>query len=134
MSGDARSAGRVYAIELPEAVSHGAVVVDIRPQVLRAREGTLPGALAIERDILEIRCDPSSSAHLALAVGYEVEWIIVSSDGYASSLAVLALQQLGLRKATDVVGGYEAIKAAGLTGSLIAAQHCARELATVSAH
>ncbi|WP_072686841.1 rhodanese-like domain-containing protein [Rhodococcus marinonascens] len=124
----------MYAIELPGAVARGAIVVDIRPQTQRAEEGTLPGALAIARDVLERRCDPESSAHLALAVDQEVEWIIVCSDGYASRLAATALQQLGLRKATDLAGGYTAIKAAGLLGSLIVAQHCARELATVSAH
>jgi rhodanese-related sulfurtransferase len=125
---------RMYAFELPEAVARGAIVVDIRPQAQRAIEGTLPGALAIERNVLEWRCDPTSSAHLALAVDHDVEWIIVCSEGYTSSLAAAALQQLGLHKATDLVGGYKAIKAAGLLGLLVATRHCARELATVSAH
>ncbi|AWK70796.1 sulfurtransferase [Rhodococcus oxybenzonivorans] len=125
---------RMYAFELPEAVARGAIVVDIRPQAQRAVEGTLPGALAIERNVLEWRLDPTSSAHLALAVNHDVEWIIVCSEGYTSSLAAASLQQLGLHKATDLVGGYKAIKAAGLLGALIGSRHCARELATVSAH
>ncbi|QTJ66299.1 sulfurtransferase [Rhodococcus sp. ZPP] len=125
---------RMYAFELPEAVARGAIVVDIRPQAQRAVEGTLPGALAIERNVLEWRLDPTSSAHLALAVNHDVEWIIVCSEGYTSSLAAASLQQLGLHKATDLVGGYKAIKAAGLLGALIGSRHCTRELATVSAH
>lgn len=125
---------RIYAFQLPEAVARGAIVVDIRPQAQRVIEGTLPGALAIERDVLEWRCDPTSPAHLALAVDHDVEWVIVCSDGYTSSLAVLALRQLGLHRATDLIGGFTAIKAAGLQGSLIRAKHCTRELATVSAH
>ncbi|MDV7246673.1 MULTISPECIES: rhodanese-like domain-containing protein [Rhodococcus] len=125
---------RMYVFELPEAVARGAIVVDIRPQAQRVVEGTLPGALAIERNVLEWRLDPTSSAHLALAVNHDVEWIIVCSEGYTSSLAAASLQQLGLHKATDLVGGYKAIKAAGLLGALIGSQHCTRELATVSAH
>lgn len=125
---------RMYAFELPDAVARGAIVVDIRPQAQRAMEGTLPGALAIERNVLEWRCDPTSSAHLALAVDHAVEWVIVCSEGYTSSLAAASLQQLGLHRATDLVGGYQALKAAGLLGSIIGAKHCTRELASVSAH
>ncbi|AOW95081.1 sulfurtransferase [Rhodococcus sp. WMMA185] len=124
----------MHAVDLPGALARGAIVVDIRAQAQRVTEGTLPGALAIERDVLERRCNPLSSDHLALAVGHDVEWIIVCSDGYASSIAAAALQQLGLRKATSLVGGYRAIKTAGLLGSLIAAKHCVREMATVTAH
>lgn len=125
---------RMFVFELSDAVARGAVVVDIRPQAQRAIEGALPGALAIERNVLEWRCDPTSSARIALAVDHDVEWIIVCSEGYTSSLAAASLQELGLRRATDLIGGYQAIKAAGLVGSLIASRHCTRELAAVSAH
>ncbi len=70
---------RIYAWELPEALARGALLVDIRPQAQRDREGTLPGALVIERNVLEWRLDPSSSARLALATDHGVEWIVVCS-------------------------------------------------------
>ncbi|QNG17370.1 sulfurtransferase [Rhodococcus triatomae] len=125
---------RMYVFELQEAIARGAHVVDIRPQAQRDREGTLPGALAIERNVLEWRLDPASSARIALAVDHDVEWIVICSEGYTSSLAAAALQDLGLHRATDLVGGYQAIKSAGLVGAVIGATHSTRELATVSAH
>lgn len=124
---------RIYAFQLPEAVARGAILVDIRPQAQRAREGSLPGALAIERNHLEWRCDPTSSAHIALATDHDVEWIVLCSEGYTSSLAAAALKQLGLHKATDVVGGYKAIQAAGLLGVASGARHFVREVETVAA-
>ncbi|MFQ6330373.1 MULTISPECIES: rhodanese-like domain-containing protein [unclassified Nocardia] len=117
---------RIYAFELPEALARGAILVDIRPQAQRGREGSLPGALVIERNVLEWRLDPTSSARLALAADHDVEWIIVCSEGYTSSLAAAALQQLGLHRATDVIGGYQAMKAASLLTIGIQAPHFAR--------
>ena len=135
MLDDARAQiDRMYVFQLTEAFHRGAIFVDIRPQAQRAIEGTLPGALAIERNVLEWRLDPTSSAHLALATDHDVGWVIVCSEGYTSSLAAASLQQLGLHKATDLVGGYQAIKAAGLLGALSGVRHCSRELAAVSAH
>ncbi|OYD67875.1 rhodanese-like domain-containing protein [Rhodococcus sp. OK302] len=135
MLDDARTQiDRMYIFQLTEAFHRGAIFVDIRPQAQRAIEGTLPGALAIERNVLEWRLDPSSSAHLALATDHDVEWVIVCSEGYTSSLAAASLQQLGLRNATDLAGGYKAIKAAGLLGALSGVRHCTRELAAVAAH
>ena len=69
---------RITVFELRDAVARGAIVVDIRPQAQRAIEGTLPGALAIERNVLEWRLDPSSDARLAIAVDHDVEWIVIS--------------------------------------------------------
>ncbi|MGC0362116.1 rhodanese-related sulfurtransferase [Rhodococcus sp. 27YEA15] len=135
MLDDARAQiDRLYVFQLAEAFHRGAIFVDIRPQAQRAIEGTLPGALAIERNVLEWRLDPTSSAHLALATDHDVEWVIVCSEGYTSSLAAASLQQLGLHNATDLVGGYQAIKAAGLLGALSGERHCTRELAAVAAH
>jgi rhodanese-related sulfurtransferase len=127
---DAARAGltRIYAFELPEAIARGALLVDIRPQAQRVKEGTLPGALVIERNVLEWRLDPTSSARLALAADHDVEWIVVCSEGYTSSLAAAALQQLGLHRATDLVGGYQALKAAGLLSVASRAPHFAREV------
>ncbi|MGK8487725.1 rhodanese-like domain-containing protein [Nocardia asiatica] len=119
---------RIYAFELPRAIERGAILVDIRPQAQRGREGTLPGALVIERNVLEWRLDPTSSARLALAADHDVEWIVVCSEGYTSSLAAAALQQLGLHRATDLVGGYQALKAAGLLNVAVGAPHFTREL------
>ncbi|MEU0542460.1 rhodanese-like domain-containing protein [Nocardia sp. NPDC005978] len=124
---------RLYPIELPQALARGAILVDIRPQAQRLREGTLPGALVIERNVLEWRLDPSSSARLALATDHDVEWVIACSEGYTSSLAASSLQQLGLRRATDLVGGYQALKAAGLlTVAATTAPHFQREVATLA--
>jgi rhodanese-related sulfurtransferase len=117
-----RSARRRYrrlrAAEVPDAVSRGAVLVDIRPQAQRAREGELPGALVIERNVLEWRCDPTSDARLPQATGDDVEWVIVCSEGYTSSLAAAALLDIGLHRSTDVIGGYQALASAGVVDGL----------------
>ncbi|MGV9819425.1 rhodanese-like domain-containing protein [Nocardia xishanensis] len=123
---------RIYAFELPAAIARGAILVDIRPQAQREREGTLPGALVIERNVLEWRLDPTSSARLALAADHDVEWIVVCSEGYTSSLAAAALKQLGLHRATDLVGGYQALKAAGLLTIASRAPHFAREITSLA--
>ena len=112
---------RMAAAELPDALARGAVLVDIRPAAQRAFEGPLPAALVIDRNVLEWRCDPTSPARLPQAVGDDVEWVVVCSQGYTSSLAAAALQSLGLHRATDVVGGFEAIGAAGLLPALTTA-------------
>ncbi|SNS70829.1 rhodanese-like domain-containing protein [Rhodococcoides kyotonense] len=125
---------RITVFELRDAVARGAIVVDIRPQAQRAIEGTLPGALAIERNVLEWRLDPTSDARLAVAVDHDVEWIVICSEGYTSSLAAASLQELGLTKATDLVGGYQALKSAGLLGVLTQAKHCVREAEAVASH
>ncbi len=123
---------RIYAFELPEALARGAILVDIRPQAQRGREGTLPGALVIERNVLEWRLDPTSSARLATATDHDVEWIVLCSEGYTSSLAAASLQELGLHRATDLVGGYQALKAAGLLTIGIRASHFTREVASLA--
>ena len=66
----------------------------IRPQAQRAREGVLPGALAIERNVLEPAARPVEFACISAAVDHDVEWVVVCSEGYTSSLAASALQQL----------------------------------------
>jgi rhodanese-related sulfurtransferase len=105
---------RLEAGELPAALHRGAVLVDTRPQAQRDQEGHVPGALTIERNHLEWRCDPTSEARLPEAVDHDVEWVVLCSEGYSSSLAAASLQDLGLHRATDVVGGYRALKAAGV--------------------
>ena len=85
----------------------GAVLVDIRPAAQRAREGSLPEALVVERNVLEWRFDPTSGACLPIA-DHDLQVIVICSEGYTSSLAAAALQELGVWRATDVVGGYAA--------------------------
>ena len=99
--------------EADRAVSEGAVLVDIRPAAQRAAEGEIPGALIVERNVLEWRFDPASAASLPQA-GYDAHVIVVCSEGYTSSLAAAALQDLGVRNATDLDGGFLGWKAAGL--------------------
>ncbi|MGV9800290.1 rhodanese-like domain-containing protein [Mycobacterium sp. NPDC003449] len=104
---------RLPAGDVPAAVADGAVLVDIRPAAQRANEGEVPGSLVIERNVLEWRCDPTSEARIPQAVDDDVFWVILCSEGYTSSLAAAALRDLGLHRATDVVGGYHAMVASG---------------------
>lgn len=96
------------------AVSRGAVLIDIRPAAQRATFGEIPGALLIERNVLEWRLDPRSQARLSFADRYDLEVIITCQEGYTSSLAAASLQDLGLYRATDLDGGFAAWRAAGL--------------------
>lgn len=105
--------GRLEPRAAYERVRAGAVIVDIRPDVYRVTEGLIPGALVIERNDLEWRLDPASDARLSVAA-YDLEIVVVCNEGYASSLAAVALQELGIRAATDLVGGFRAWRAAGL--------------------
>lgn len=109
---------RIEAAELPAALDRGAVLVDIRPQAQRAAEGEVPAALVIERNVLEWRCDPTSDARIPQADGDDVEWVVLCSEGYTSSLAAAALQDLGLHRSTDVVGGYQALRRTGVLAQL----------------
>lgn len=105
---------RVDAVRAAELLRAGALLVDIRPGWQRVREGGFPDAVVIERNHLEWRLDPTSEARIAEAVDHDVRWIVACSEGYTSSLAAAALQDLGLHRATDLVGGFRAWRAAGL--------------------
>jgi rhodanese-related sulfurtransferase len=105
---------RVTPEEAAKLVADGALLVDTRPQWQRDDEGTLPDALVIERNHLEWRLDPASDARIPQATHHDITWIVVCSEGYSSSLAAASLQDLGLRNATDLDGGFRAWKAAGL--------------------
>lgn len=91
----------------------GAVLIDVRPQANREAEGQIPGAIVIDRNVLEWRLDPTCAARLEIA-SYDLFPIIVCNEGYASSFAAASLHQIGLKRATDLVGGYRAWRAAGL--------------------
>ncbi len=106
-----RSLRRLDVAQVVEALAGGAKIVDIRPAWQRAREGEITGSLIVERNHLEWRLHPLSSARLPWATAGQ-RWIVVCSEGYTSSLAAAALVSLGVT-ATDLIGGITAWLAAG---------------------
>ncbi|MFJ2257422.1 rhodanese-like domain-containing protein [Streptomyces sp. NPDC087844] len=106
---------RVEAETAHEAAEAGdALLVDIRYAALRERDGLIPGALVVERNELEWRLDPQGSHRAPEATGHDLRVLVVCNEGYASSLAAVSLRQLGLHRATDLVGGFQAWRTAGL--------------------
>ena len=105
---------RLDPTEAADAVDNGARLVDTRPQFPREADGEIPGAIIIERNHLEWRLDPTSAHRIPEATGHDIAWIVLCDEGYASSLAAASLQTLGLRNATDVAGGFQAWRSAGL--------------------
>ncbi|TXS11779.1 sulfurtransferase [Streptomyces sp. adm13(2018)] len=91
-----------------------ALLVDTRYAALRERDGLIPGALVVERNELEWRLDPRGSHRAPEATGHDLLVVVLCNEGYASSLAAESLRRLGLHRATDVIGGFQAWKAAGL--------------------
>ena len=104
---------RLTPAEAFEEFCAGATLVDIRPAGQRAAAGEVPGSVVVERNHLEWRFDPESDARLPWVTGYDLRPIVICEEGYTSSLAAVALQELGL-DATDVIGGYAAWAAVGL--------------------
>jgi rhodanese-related sulfurtransferase len=96
------------------AARTGALLIDIRSEVQRERDGVILGSLFIARNVLEWRCDPASPWCDATVTGAGAQVIVICNEGYQSSLAAATLQQLGHVDATDVIGGVQAWKAAGL--------------------
>ncbi|KAF2436108.1 Rhodanese-like protein [Tothia fuscella] len=94
------------------------VLVDIRPEAQRKQEGSIEGALVVERNVLEWRFDPRSDSRHEVAGRYDLRVIVFCQEGYTSSLAAKSLQNLGLSNATDMEGGYRAWKEAGLPEKL----------------
>ena len=105
---------RVTPEEAERATASGALLVDIRPIELRARDGEIKGALVVDRNVLEWRLDPQSAHRVPEIRSYDDAVILFCDEGYASSLAAATLQQLGLHRATDMIGGFQAWLAAGL--------------------
>jgi rhodanese-related sulfurtransferase len=115
LDGARRRLARVTAEQAAAEHAAGALLVDIRTSEQRAIDGEIRGALVIDRNVLEWRLDPTSPDRIALrATGHEVRVIVICHEGFSSSLAAASLQDLGLVNATDVIGGFEAWKAAGL--------------------
>jgi rhodanese-related sulfurtransferase len=96
------------------ALAGEALLVDIRYAALRDRDGLVPGALVVERNELEWRLDPQGSHRAPEATGHDLRVVVICNEGYASTLAAASLHQLGLHRATDLIGGFQAWKAAGL--------------------
>ncbi|WP_306318050.1 MULTISPECIES: rhodanese-like domain-containing protein [unclassified Streptomyces] len=106
---------RVEARDAFDAASRGeALLVDIRYAALRERDGLIPGALVVERNELEWRLDPWGSHRAPEATDHDLRVVVICNEGYASTLAAASLHQLGLHHATDLVGGFQAWRTAGL--------------------
>jgi rhodanese-related sulfurtransferase len=99
---------RVPVQDLEAVMAAGGLVVDVRPVEQRHRDGDLPGAVVIDRSVLEWRLDPTSPHRLGLTENPERRVVLVCNEGYSSSLAAHTLQRLGLSRATDLVGGFQA--------------------------
>jgi rhodanese-related sulfurtransferase len=113
----AEARGRLTRVDARQAAAEmrdGALLVDTRPVEQRRRDGEIPGALVIDRNVLEWRLDPTSPHRVAEVTGAEQRVILICSEGYSSSLAAATLQRLGMVNATDVEGGFQAWRATGL--------------------
>ena len=102
---------RPTAAEVDDLRARGALIVDIRPVEQRRRDGELEGAVVVDRNVLEWRLDPTSPWRIAEVTGPEQEIVVMCNEGYASSLAAATLQRIGLRNATDLDGGFQAVLA-----------------------
>ena len=105
---------RLEPLQARAAMQSGALLVDIRSEVQRDADGVVPGALFFPRNVLEWRLDPASGHADPRIPGREAEVIVMCNEGYQSSLAAATLQDLGFGRATDLVGGFQAWRAAGL--------------------
>jgi rhodanese-related sulfurtransferase len=105
---------RVEPAEVPARLAGGALLVDTRPVEQRARDGEVPGAVVVDRNVLEWRLDPASPHRIPEVTGYDLEVVVLCNQGYSSSLVADTLRSLGLYRAVDVIGGFEAWAAAGL--------------------
>ncbi|WPB90453.1 rhodanese-like domain-containing protein [Streptomyces malaysiensis] len=105
---------RLEPLDAAAAQVEGALLVDIRYAALRERDGTIPGALIVERNELEWRLDPQCDHRLPEATHHGLRVVVVCNEGYASSFAAVSLRRLGLERATDLIGGFQAWRATGL--------------------
>jgi len=105
---------RLDPYETAAACRRGALLIDIRPTVQRRWEGEVPGAVVIERNVLEWRLDPASAHRLAQITDHDREIVVMCSEGYASSLVAATLVDIGFALAADLDGGFQAWAKAGL--------------------
>jgi rhodanese-related sulfurtransferase len=106
--------GRLSPAEALAAAGRGAVLVDIREDGQRERDGLVPGAVVVARNVLEWRCAPESEWRDDRLSDPARVLVLICHEGYQSSLAAATLQQLGLPLATDVDGGFLAWRDEGL--------------------
>lgn len=114
LAAERRGLLRLQPAEAAAAMRDGALLVDTRPVEQRRRDGEVPGALVVDRNVLEWRLDPTSPHRLPEATGADLHVVLLCNEGYSSSLAAATLRRLGVARATDVVGGFQAWRAAGL--------------------
>jgi rhodanese-related sulfurtransferase len=105
---------RVGPKEASDAAAAGALLIDIRSDHQREADGVVPGAIYFPRNVLEWRCDPASDGYDPRVDSLDRQVIVMCNEGYASSLAAVSLQELGFANATDLDGGFQAWRAAGL--------------------
>lgn len=125
---------RLAAHDVPLALGRGAVLVDIRAQTARSRQGVLTGALAIDPFVLAARCAPGGEESLRRARDTAVWWVVVSANGQSSLLAARRLRAAGLERVSDVVGGFAALRDARMALSASSAAHAKREQSTFAAN
>jgi rhodanese-related sulfurtransferase len=123
-----RRLDRLSPTDVRAATAAGALLIDIRPEVNRRTEGSISGALIIDRNVLEWRLDPGSDARIPQA-SYDAWVVVFCNEGYASSLAARSLQDLGIAGATDMVGGFRAWRSSGLPVVEPDAQACSERAA-----
>ena len=112
-----RARRRITRVEPAQAAAElagGALLVDTRTETQRQRDGSIPNATVIDRTVLEWRLDPTSPSHIAQVADHHARVIVICDEGYSSSLAAASLRTLGLVNVSDVVGGFQAWKSAGL--------------------
>jgi rhodanese-related sulfurtransferase len=105
---------RVDPAEAWRRLAAGALLVDTRPLEERERDGEIPGAVTVDRNVLEWRLDPGGAYRIPEVTGYDLEVIVICNEGYSSSLVADTLRSLGLKRAVDVIGGFVAWAALGL--------------------
>jgi rhodanese-related sulfurtransferase len=109
-----RDLERLEPPEAAAAIAAGAVLVDVRSELQRERDGVVPGSVFFPRNVLEWRCDPASGARDRRVCDPARKLIVMCDEGYQSSLAAANLKRLGFETATDLAGGFQAWRAAGL--------------------
>ncbi len=113
----AQARGRLDRIEPEEAfaeLERGALLVDTRTWEQRSAQGDIPGSVVIDRTVFEWRLDPTSRWKIPQVLDHDTRIIVICREGFSSSLAAATLQELGLHRATDVIGGFEAWRDADL--------------------
>jgi rhodanese-related sulfurtransferase len=105
---------RLEPADAAAAIAAGAVLIDVRSELQRERDGVVPGSVFLPRNVLEWRCDPASSYRDERVADASRQLIVMCNEGYQSSLAAANLKRLGFDTATDLAGGFQAWRAAGL--------------------